>query len=65
MAPLPSSVVGLTEAAPLLQMLLVRLALISSQDAPVSPRETAPVGLRWESLATREEKAQAQHSDPI
>ena len=46
MALLPPSVVGLTEAAPLLQMLLVRLAPISSQDALVSLGKTAPAGLR-------------------
>ena len=46
MALLPPSVIGLTEAAPLLQMLPVRLALISSQDALVSPGKTAPAGLR-------------------
>ena len=46
MAPLSPSVAGLTEAAPLLQMLLVRLAPINSQDAPVSPGETAPASLR-------------------
>ena len=46
MAPLSPLVVGLTEVAPLLQMLPVRLAPINSQDAPVSPGEIAPVGLR-------------------
>ena len=46
MAPVPPSVVGLTEAAPLLRMLPVRLALIGSQDALVSLGETALVGLR-------------------
>ena len=43
MALLPPLIVGLTVAAPLLQMLPVRLALISSQDALVSPREIALV----------------------
>ena len=46
MAPLSPLVAGLTEAAPLLQMLPVRLAPIGSQDALVSPGETTPVGLR-------------------
>ena len=46
MAPLSPLVAGLTEAAPLLRMLPMRLALINSQDAPVSPGETTPVGLR-------------------
>ena len=46
MAHLSPLVAGLTEAASLLQMLPVRLASIGSQDALVSPGETAPVGLR-------------------
>ena len=46
MALLSSLVTGLMEAAPLLRMLPVRLAPINSQDAPVSPGETAPAGLR-------------------
>ena len=46
MALLPPLVVGLTEAAPLLRMLSVRLAPIGSQDALVSPGETTLVGLR-------------------
>ena len=45
MVPLSPLVAGLTEAAPLLRMLPVRLALINSQDAPVSPGEDAPVSL--------------------
>ena len=46
MAPLSPLVARLTEAASLLRMLPVRLASINSQDAPVSPGETAPAGLR-------------------
>ena len=46
MAPLSPLVAGLTEAAPLLRMLHVKLAPINSQDAPVSPGEIAPAGLR-------------------
>ena len=46
MAPLSPLVVGLTEAAPLLRMLLVRLAPLGSQDALVSSRKIAPAGLR-------------------
>ena len=46
MAPLFPLVAGLTEAAPLLRMPPVRLAPKSSPDALVSPRETAPAGLR-------------------
>ena len=46
MAPLSPLVAGLTEAAPLLRMLPMRLALINSQDALVSPGETAPASLR-------------------
>ena len=46
MALLSPLIVGLTEAAPLLRMLPVRLAPINSQDAPISPGETAPAGLR-------------------
>ena len=46
MASLSPLVSGLTKAAPLLRMLPVRLAPINSQDASVSPGETAPVGLR-------------------
>ena len=65
MALLPPLVVGLTEAAPLFQMLLVRLAPISSQDALVSPGETTLASFRWESPVTHEEKAQAQHSDHV
>ena len=65
MAPLPALVVGLMKAAPLLRMLPMRLAPIGSQDALVSPREIAPIDLRKESLVTREEKAQAQHLDPV
>ena len=44
--PLSPLVVGLTEAAPLLRMLPVRLAPIGSQDALVSLGETTPAGLR-------------------
>ena len=65
MAPLSPLVAGLTEATPLLRMPPVRLAPISSQDALVSPGETAPAGLRQESPVTCEEEAQAQHSDPV
>ena len=46
MAHLSPMIVGLMEATPLLRMLLVRLAPIGSQDALVSPEETAPAGLR-------------------
>ena len=46
MAPPSPLVIGLTEAAPLLRMLPMRLAPINSQDASVSSRETAPAGLR-------------------
>ena len=46
MAPLSPLVAGLTEATPLLRMLPVRLAPISSQDALVSIGETALAGLR-------------------
>ena len=65
MALLPPLVFELMEAAPLLQMLPVRLAPISSQDALVSPREIALASLRWELPTTFEEKARAQHSDLV
>ena len=45
MAPLSPLVVGLTKAAPPPRMLLVKLAPINSQEAPVSPGETAPAGI--------------------
>ena len=46
MAPLSPSVAGLTEVAPLLRMLPVRLAPIGSQDALVSPGESTTAGFR-------------------
>ena len=46
MAPLSLLVAGLTEVVPLPRMPPVRLAPINSQDALVSPGETAPAGLR-------------------
>ena len=46
MAPLSPLVAGLMEAVPLPRMPSVRLAPINSQDARVSPGETAPAGLR-------------------
>ena len=62
MALLLPLVVGSMEAAPLLLMLPMRLALINSRNkAPISPGETTLVSLRWEPLATLEENTRVQH----